>query len=105
MLKKCGYDAIVIKGKSANKIWIEITEDKVFFNNADDLWGLDTIETQDEIKSINKDYKKHEIVSIGPAGENEVSYALIAAGKHDIAGRRHGRSNGKLKFKNNCLIR
>ena len=87
MLKKCGYDAIVIKGKSANKIWIEITEDKVFFNNADDLWGLDTIETQDKIKSINKDYKKHEIVSIGPAGENEVSYALIAAGKHDIAGR------------------
>ena len=55
MLKKCGYDAIVIKGKSANKIWIEITEDKVFFNNADDLWGLDTIETQDKIRSINED--------------------------------------------------
>jgi len=70
-LKKAGYDALIITGKSTEKIWIEINENEVSFNSADDLWGLDTEEVQEKLPE-----KTGKIV-IGPAAENLVRYAGI----------------------------
>ena len=70
-LKKAGYDALIIKNKSGSPIWIEITEDKVLFHDAKDLWGKTTNQTQQAL-----DPKAGKIV-IGPAGENLVKYACI----------------------------
>ena len=83
MLKKAGYDALVITGKSKEKVWIEIIEDEIEFHNADHLWGLGTNETQ---KSLPKKQGK---MVIGPSGENLVKYAGIfsqerAAGRGGI---------------------
>lgn len=70
-LKKAGYDAVVITGKSATKTRIEITEDKVEFHSADDLWGKSTSATQEALgEGIGR-------LVIGPAGENLVKYAAV----------------------------
>ena len=70
-LKKAGYDALIIKNKSKSPIWIEITEDAVFFHDAKDLWGKTTSQTQQAL-----DPKAGKIV-IGPAGENLAKYACV----------------------------
>lgn len=70
-LKKAGYDALIITGKSEKRIYIEILDDNVTFNDAGELWGKTTGETQ-EILGGNRGK-----LVIGPAGENLVKYAGI----------------------------
>lgn len=70
-LKRAGYDALIITGKSETPVWVEITEDAVQFHDADDLWGKTTSQTQEAIGG-----KSGKIV-IGPAGENLVRYAGV----------------------------
>ncbi|MCM1988250.1 aldehyde ferredoxin oxidoreductase family protein [Oceanirhabdus seepicola] len=78
--KKAGYDALIITGKSDEKVWLEIFNDDVKFNSADSLWGKKVIDTQE---ALPKDFGK---VVIGPAGENLVNYAAIFSGER-AAGR------------------
>ncbi|TAH63042.1 MAG: aldehyde:ferredoxin oxidoreductase [Gottschalkiaceae bacterium] len=70
-LKKAGYDALIITGKAAKPIWIELIEEQVIFHDADSIWGMTTGETQE---ALGKDGGK---IVIGPAGENLVKYAGI----------------------------
>jgi aldehyde:ferredoxin oxidoreductase len=58
----------------------------VKIHSADHLWGLDTYEAHDAVIS-EMGNPKARAVTIGPAGENLVRYAAIAAGHHDMAGR------------------
>jgi aldehyde:ferredoxin oxidoreductase len=48
-LKYAGWDGIVVLGKSGTPVWINILDDKVTFEDATSLWGLDTWETQEDI--------------------------------------------------------
>ena len=70
-LKRAGYDALIITGKSESKVWIEITEEAVNFHDAGELWGKTTSQTQEALSG-----KSGKMV-IGPAGENLVRYAGI----------------------------
>jgi aldehyde:ferredoxin oxidoreductase len=70
-LKRAGYDALIITGKSESSVWVEITEDNVQFHDASSLMGKTTSETQEAL-----DRKTGKLV-IGPAGENLVRYAGI----------------------------
>jgi aldehyde:ferredoxin oxidoreductase len=70
-LKKAGYDALVITGRSEKPVWIEIDEDNVLFHDAGMLWGMTTGAVQESLGS-----GKGKIV-IGPAGENLVRYAGV----------------------------
>lgn len=79
-LKRAGYDALIIVGKSEEKIYIEINDGKVVYKNADELWGLHTGKTQEVLGG-----KRGKIV-IGPAGENMVRYACIVS-EERAAGR------------------
>lgn len=85
-MKFCGYDAIIIMGKASKPVYIVIEDEKVTFQPADDLLGLDTYETNSKIKNILMD-DKYLICCIGPAGENLVKYALIDFEPHRQAGR------------------
>lgn len=71
MLKKAGYDAIVLRGKCQDKTWIEITEEDVMFHDATELWGQSTTEVQENLN------KKAGKIVIGPAGENMVIHAGV----------------------------
>jgi aldehyde:ferredoxin oxidoreductase len=55
---------------------IEISDQKVIFHEAKDLWGKDTYSTEDEVlKRVNQ--KGAKAIVIGPAGENLIRYAVI----------------------------
>lgn len=75
MLKRCGYDAAVIMGKSDVPVRIHITEETVEFIDASELWGLKVTETQEKLP------KKTANIVIGPAGENKVLYAAAFSGE------------------------
>ncbi|MEG1049663.1 MAG: aldehyde ferredoxin oxidoreductase N-terminal domain-containing protein, partial [Oscillospiraceae bacterium] len=49
MLKRAGYDGLILKGCSAQPVTIEIVDGKVNLNSAADLWGLDTEAVQEKL--------------------------------------------------------
>ncbi len=79
-LKKAGYDALILQGKSEEHIRIVIKNDRVSFHNADDLWGMRTGETQEHLPVRGGN------IVIGPAGENLVKYACVVS-QERVAGR------------------
>lgn len=79
-LKRAGYDGIMIRGKSDTPVYLKIDHGDVSVRCASPLWGLDTYEVQESRK------EEGDWVVIGPAGENLVGFAVIAAGKR-VAGR------------------
>jgi len=83
-IKKCGFDAILIKGMANNPKYVTIIEDERQIVDASDLWGLDVVQTENMLKD------KHgsvQIASIGQAGENLSLISGIVNDKARIAGR------------------
>src|SRR3972149_11558598 len=75
-MSRTGYDAFILEEASEEPVWIAISDQKVLFHDAKDLWGKDTYFTEDEvIKRTNQ--KGAGALVIGPAGENLVRYAVI----------------------------
>jgi len=75
-LKFAGYDAIVIKGKANNPVYLWINNGNVEIKPADHLWGKSTGETEEIIRKQIGD-RKVRILTIGPAGEKLVKFANI----------------------------
>jgi len=86
-----GFDAITVRGKSDTPLWLEVSEDAVYFHDATDLWGLSTYETEDRVKAWmaenRTDDKDCGVITIGPAGENKVAFAVIENDYWRSAGR------------------
>jgi len=75
-MSRTGYDAFIFEEASIDPVWVEISDQKVLFHDAKDLWGKDTYFTEDEVlKRMNQ--KGAGALVIGPAGENLVRYAVI----------------------------
>jgi aldehyde:ferredoxin oxidoreductase len=81
-LKTAGYDGLIVAGQSPSPIYIRIHAGGVTFEDAGNLWGLDTHETQQRLNPEKKDGA----LAIGPAGENQVLFANVASG-HRFLGR------------------
>ena len=79
-LKRAGYDALIITGKSDKLIYLEITDTEVNFHDASHLKDMKTEATQLAIGG-----KSGKLV-IGPAGEHLVRYAC-AVSNDRAAGR------------------
>ena len=75
-MSRTGYDAFIFEEASREPVWIEISEQKVLFHDAKDLWGKDTYFTEDEVLK-RVDQKGAGALVIGPAGENLVRYSVI----------------------------
>ncbi len=81
--KKAGYDHIVITGASETPVALLITPgNPVQLIDADDLWGLDTYETD---ALIARKFGACESARIGPAGEHLVRYANIFSGRRRVS--------------------
>jgi aldehyde:ferredoxin oxidoreductase len=80
MLKRAGFDGLIISGRAEKPSRIDITDGEVTVLPAEELWGLDTEETQEKLPAH---YGK---LVIGPAGENLVRYAAAVSGER-VAGR------------------
>ena len=85
-LKKAGYDALIIQGKSEKPVYVWINDDSIEIRDGKKLWGLDSYETIDAIHMELED-EKTSIASIGQAGENLVAFACISVDKHSFGGR------------------
>jgi len=89
-LKFAGYDGIIVKGRAAGPVYLWIDDDKIEFRDASHLWGKDVYETEDMMKAEMEGAGVEggvRLLSIGPAGENQVKYAAVAGEKGDFAGR------------------
>jgi len=87
-IDSAGFDAIVITGKSTHPAVIVIEPEGVKFHDADDIWGMDTYETEDTVnEKFGNGATKSGAVVIGPAGENLVRFAVIENDYWRSAGR------------------
>jgi aldehyde:ferredoxin oxidoreductase len=89
-IDSCGYDAIILVGKSDQPTVLSIHPDGVEFHDADNLWGVDTYTAEKgalERFAIEKEGFRKGAVVIGPAGEKLVKCALINNDKWRCAGR------------------
>lgn len=84
-IKYAGYDAVIFEGKLNAPGYVLITDGKVEFKDASDLWGKGS----HEVEGILVDKYGHEasVLSIGPAGENLVTMACINSDYYRQAGR------------------
>lgn len=102
MLKYAGWDGIVIQGRAADPVWINILNDKVKIEDASGLWGLDTFATQEEIwrkvtgKPSFGDWlnvgglqttQGPSVICIGPGGERLSRMGTIQSGGGMAAGQ------------------
>lgn len=88
MLKRAGFDGIVIRGRSEKPVYLWIDDGKVEIRNAKHLWGVDNYDICETLRGETA--ADAEIASIGPAGEKLVKYAVVITDGND--GRAAGRT-------------
>lgn len=85
-LKRAGYDAVILEGKSEKPVYLWIDDDSVQIMDAKHLWGKSPQETEDIIREELGDYYIR-VAAIGPAGEKLCRIACIINDKTRAAGR------------------
>ncbi len=73
-VKHAGYDGIIVRGRAKSPSYLFIENEKVELKEAKGLWGLSSGETMEKLKEHHGGSAR--IVSIGPAGENMVRFAI-----------------------------
>jgi aldehyde:ferredoxin oxidoreductase len=98
-MKFAGYDAIIVTGQSPQPVVVTIKDDAIEFVAAvPRYWGMKTSEIE---ASLRDDFDAEaKVLSIGPAGENEVPWACISTDQFHKAGRGgHGALMGRKNLK------
>jgi aldehyde:ferredoxin oxidoreductase len=85
-MKRAGYDAVILKGKSEKLVYLWIDDDSVQLLNASHLMGKSPSETEDTIKEDLGDYYIR-VAAIGLAGEKLSRIGCIINEKTRAAGR------------------
>jgi aldehyde:ferredoxin oxidoreductase len=85
-LRFAGFDHLVITGKADKPVYLWVNNGDIQVLDANHLWGQDTFETQNLIRSDHDDEEIKSLV-IGEAGENLVRYACVRTGMKNSAGR------------------
>jgi aldehyde:ferredoxin oxidoreductase len=90
-IDSCGYDAVLITGRAKSPKVIRVHPGGASILPADHIWGKETYDTEAQVlKEFSLDtpgFRKPGAVVIGPAGEKQVGFALIANDKWRCAGR------------------
>jgi len=83
-VKKCGYDAILIRGIAENPKYVAVIGDNKQILDASELWGLDTVQTEEK---LTEKHGRVQVASIGQSGENMSLISGIVNDKARIAAR------------------
>ena len=75
--KTAGWDGLLVSGKAAVPTVLRLDEHGASFEDAGDLWGLETGAAQERLA----DNPRQGALVIGPAGENGVLYSVIRSGE------------------------
>jgi len=84
-LKFAGYDGLFFTGISPKPVYLLIKDGKAELRDAAHLWGKDSFETEDILRSELGE--KTEVCCIGPSGENLSLIAAVMNNKGRAAGR------------------
>ncbi|MBU0955831.1 MAG: aldehyde ferredoxin oxidoreductase family protein [Spirochaetes bacterium] len=74
--KTAGWDGVLVQGKAEQPTVVRIDEHGATFEDAAELWGLETSPAQQKLVSN----PRQGALLIGPAGENQVLYSVIRSG-------------------------
>lgn len=84
-IKRAGYDAIILKGKSDTPVYLNITDEAISLEDASAYWGRDRLDVYHELR--DKLDSRYAVMTIGVAGENRVCNANIMFEPDHYAGR------------------
>lgn len=84
-LKQTGFDAVVVTGRAPTWTTVVIEEDRVRFEDADDLLGMTGPDVETTLQAAHAGAR---FAAIGPAGERQVRFATIC----NDGGRQAGRT-------------
>ena len=84
--KFAGFDAVVITGAAEKPVYLWVHDGEAEIRDASQLWGKVTGEAEAAIREELGD-PKIEVLQIGPAGENQVSFAAIMNMSNRAIGR------------------
>ncbi len=85
-IKRCGYDGIFFRGTSPVPVFLYIDDTACELRDASDVWGLDTVETEERLVRESGSAKTR-VACIGKAGENRSLISGIATDKGRMAAR------------------
>ncbi|MGM0652401.1 MAG: aldehyde ferredoxin oxidoreductase family protein [Bacillota bacterium] len=86
-IKQCGYDGIFFKGMSEKPVYLLIDDSGARLEDASELWGKDTVETESHLEEKHFDKKKPSVAAIGPAAEKLSLISGIVNDRGRIAAR------------------
>ncbi|MBI2909043.1 MAG: hypothetical protein HYX92_15475 [Chloroflexi bacterium] len=99
MLKRAGYDGLIVTGRAEKPVFLWISEDGVEIRDASSLWGQDSHDTEDLVKEAVRQ-PRASVAAIGPAGENLCAGAMICNDKnHSMSHSGPGGVMGAKKLK------
>jgi aldehyde:ferredoxin oxidoreductase len=89
-LKCAGYDGIIVTGASEEPVYLFVKDSEVEIRKANHIWGKDAKQTVSKITKECREllrerfprkgeWREPSILYIGPAGENKVRTAVVAA--------------------------
>jgi len=85
-LRSCGVQTLMVRGKARAPVCLVVERETVRLEDASRLWGLDTWETEALLRDSSGG-RDLSVLSIGPAGENGVSFACAVSDRDHAAGR------------------
>ncbi|MEO8707302.1 MAG: aldehyde ferredoxin oxidoreductase N-terminal domain-containing protein, partial [Kofleriaceae bacterium] len=86
-LRQAGFDAVVVRGKSAEPVLLVIKDGEVRFEPAGELWGQEIPETFDALKTRFGGKREVGVSAIGPAGEKQLRIASVMNDRYHAFGR------------------
>jgi len=85
MLKKAGFDHVIITGKAKKPVYLKIFENEIEICDATYLWGKKDIYATTDI--FTEKYGKCGAIAIGKAGENLCRFSMAITDKKSTLGR------------------
>ncbi len=85
-LKRAGFDALVVRGRASEPVYLWIKDGVIEIRPAGHLWGRETAETQQMVRDELNDANAR-VAQIGPAGERLVRFAAVMSDINRAAGR------------------
>jgi len=84
-MRKAGYDAIIVEGKSKKPIVLLVQDKQIDFLDAGDLWGLNSFKTESMLRQVYGPTAG--VLTIGQGGENLVKFANVVCQEGRAGGR------------------
>lgn len=85
-IKRCGVDGIFFKGISPHPVYLHVDDKGAELRRADELWGLDAVETEQYLIDTLKNPKLR-VACIGTSGEKQSLISGVSTDKGRMAAR------------------